>query len=183
MVTIDESRRTAQAIQTPYHKLQLIDSAVRWVNLEASIMVANHNPHQQPIMCDFEIVKHDEKPSRFFVTLLLEMENNRKVEGVLAFAISSVTEFEFRPGAIAAPLPEDEQTRWQLFSIAVDTAIGMTRGHLATYLAPTTYRGYQLPMLNVQELVDKRYAPASLPEVPSTAPSEKPPRKPRTPRQ
>ena len=137
MVTIDEHRRAAQAVQAPYHKLQLIDSAVRWVNLEASDIVANHNPHQQPIMCDFEIVKHDETPARFFVTLLLQMENNRKVEGVLSFTISSVTEFEFRPGAVAAPLPEDEQTRWQLFSIAVDTAISMTRGHLATYLAPT----------------------------------------------
>ena len=102
------------------------------------------------------------------------MENSRNIEGALAFNISSVAEFEFRPNAVAAPVPDDAQLRWHLFSTAVSTAIGMARGHLAHYLAPTSYRGYYLPMLNVQELVYKRYAPAALPEVPSTAPSEKP---------
>lgn len=183
MVTIDDARRDAQAVQVPHHEMQLVSSEIRWVNLEASTLSPDYKPEQQPIMCDFEIIKHDTSPARFYVTLVLAMENSRNIEGALAFNISSVAEFEFRPGAVAMPIPGDEEARWYLFSTAVSTAVGMTRGHLAHYLAPTAYRGYYLPMLNVQELIDKRYAPAALPEVPSTAPSEKPPRKTRTPRQ
>lgn len=119
-------------------------------------------------MCDFDIVKHDAAPARFFVSLILEMQNSRKASDVLSFSITSVTEFEFRPGAVATPLPEDERLRWHLYSTALATAISMTRGHLTNYLAPTVYRGYYLPMLNVQELVDKRYGPSAVPAVPST---------------
>lgn len=183
MITAEESNRIPHPVQIPYHELQLVGSEVREAVIGAFAPVQGEDPEKQPVMCDFEIVKHDTTPARFFVSLLIEMENNRKVENALSFSISSVTEFEFRPNAVATPLPEDERLRWHLFSLAVATAVSMTRGHLTNYLAPTAYRGYYLPMVNVQQLVDKRYAPAALPEVPSTAPSEKPPRKPRTPRQ
>jgi hypothetical protein len=183
MVTPEESRRAPQFSQIPHHELQLINSEVTWVKINAYHREKGFEPEKQPVMCDFDIVKHDTVPARFFVSLLLEMENSRKADNMLSFSISSVTEFEFRPHAVATELPEDGQMRWHLFSTGVATAISMMRGHLTTYLASTIYRGYYLPMLNVQELVDKRYAPAALPEVPSTAPSEKPPTKPKKPKE
>jgi hypothetical protein len=184
MITAEESGRTPNAVQLPHHELQIVDSWVTRVELDAYSTAytirKEYKPEQQPVMCDFDIVKHDTNEARFYVSLLLEMENSSKTNDMLSFSIASVTGFEFRPNAVATILPEDEQMRWHLFSTAVATALSMTRGHLANYLAPTNYRGYYLPMLNVQELVDKRYAPAALPAVPSTAPSEKPPRKPYT---
>lgn len=182
MITVTESNRDSHPVQLPHHELQLINSWVTCVQIDAFstayLTRKEYKPEQQPVMCDFDIVKHDTDQARFYVSLLLEMGNSSKTKDMLSFSITSVTEFEFRPGDVATALPEDEKVRWHLFSIGVATALSMTRGHLANYLAPTNYRGYYLPMLNVQELVDKRYAPAALPEVPSTAPSEKPPRKP-----
>jgi hypothetical protein len=183
MITAKESGRTPNAVQLPHHELQIVDSWVTGVRIDAHSTAYStrkeYKPEQQPVMCDFDIVKHDTNQARFYVSLLLEMENSSKTNDMLSFSIASVTEFEFRPKAVATSLPEDEQIRWHLFSTAVATALSMTRGHLATYLAPTNYRGYYLPMLNLQELVDKRYAPAALPSVPSTAPSERPPTKPK----
>lgn len=179
MVTPEESSKIPHPVQMPYHELQLVSSEVRGLRIDAFYPTKGEEAEKQPVMCDFEIVRHDTALARFFVSLLLEMENNRKVDNALSFSISSVTEFEFRPSAVATPLPEDERLRWHLFSLAVATAVSMTRGHLTNYLAPTAYRGYYLPMVNVQQLVDKRYAPTALPEVPSTAPSEKPSIKPK----
>jgi hypothetical protein len=181
MITAKESGRVPKSVQLPHHELQLVDSWVTGVRIDAYSTAYStqkeYKPEQQPVMCDFDIVKHDTDEARFYVSLLLEMGNSSKTEDMLSFSIASVTEFEFRPSAKATILPEDEQIRWHLFSTAVAMSLSMSRGHLANYLAPTNYRGYYLPMLNVQELVDKRYAPTLLPEVPSTAPSEKPPKK------
>jgi hypothetical protein len=140
-------------------------------------------PEHQPIMCDFEVVKHESSSARFYVTLLLEMENSRKTEHALSFSISTITEFEFRPEAYPTALPEGEAERWHLFYNGLSAAIGAARGYLTNYLAPTVYRGYSLPLLDIEALVNRKYSRPALPAVPSTAPSEKPPTKPKKPKE
>lgn len=174
MISKEESRRFARPVQVPPHELQLISSEVRGLELAAYALTEGYEPEKQPIMCDFEVVADEVYPSRFFITLAVEMENAQKADGRLSFHLSSVTEFEYQPGAKPTALPEGESARWQLFYIGVSTAIGLARGYLTNYLAPTIYRGYQLPLLNVEELMKKKYERPALPPVPSTAPSEKP---------
>jgi hypothetical protein len=180
MVSNDEPRRAINTVQVPYHELQVIQSEVQDFTLGAgSAIEKGFVAAKQPLMCDFEIVKHDTNPASFFIALYLQMENTRKNPNVLSFEISTVTGFEYRPNSVAQPLPDDEEVRWHLFFNAVSTAIGIARGYMINYLAPTIYRDYQLPLLNVKQLVDKKYARPSLPSVPSSAPSEKPPVKPK----
>jgi hypothetical protein len=179
MISNDEPRRDVNTIQVPYHELQIIQWEVQSIILHAgSGIEKGFVPERQPVMCDFEVIKHDSNPASFFIALFLEMENSRKAADVLSFSLSTVTGFEFRPNAVGQALPDDEQKRWHLFYAGVSTAIGMARGYLTNYLAPTIYKGYVLPLLNVRELVDRKYARPALPRVPSNAPSEKPPTKP-----
>ncbi|MDB5271459.1 MAG: hypothetical protein JWP58_4499 [Hymenobacter sp.] len=131
-------------------------------------------PEKQPVMCDFNVVQNDQNPNRFYISLLLEMEDDRNSGNVLAFALATLTEFEFQPNDVPKALPEDESERWQLFYNALSAAIGIARGYLVNYLAPTIYRGYILPLLDIEALVNRKYARPRLPAVPSTAPSEKP---------
>lgn len=180
MVSNDEPRRDLNTIQVPHHELQIIQSEVQDFKLSAgSGIEKGFIAARQPLMCDFEVIKHDANPAAFFIALYLQMENTRKSTDVLSFELSTVTGFEFRPNAVAQPLPDDENARWHFFFTAVSTAISIARGYITNYLAPTIYRDYQVPLLNVKELVDKKYARPSLPSVPSTAPSEKPPTKPK----
>ncbi|MGI4871667.1 MAG: hypothetical protein ACRYFX_10865 [Janthinobacterium lividum] len=180
MVAPEDSQHTASTIQIAHADLQVVKSDVHWLNMQAASKEPGFEPGKQPVMCDFEVIKHEENPTRFFITLVLEMENSRRSERVLFFAISTVTEFEFRPESVPAAIPSEEAPRWHLFSIALNAAIGLARGYLANYLAPTIYRGYILPMLNLEQLMEKKYSRPLMPAVPSGAPSEKPPRKPHT---
>jgi hypothetical protein len=174
MVTFEESNRIAQTVQVSLHSLQVIVSDVRWFNMVAIVGEEGFVPEQQPIMCDFDIVKDDINPARFFISLVLEMENRRNGKERLFFDISTVTEFEYTPEGQSSPLPNDESKRWQLFHVALSAAISSTRGYLTNYLAPTPYRGYLLPLLNVKDLVNRKFSRQALPAVPSKAPSEKP---------
>jgi hypothetical protein len=128
---------------------------------------------------DFEIVKHESNSARFYVKLVLEMENSRKTDKALSFLISTVTELEFQPKAYPTALPEDEAKRWHLFYTGLSAAIGTACGYLTNYLAPTIYRGYLLPLLDVEALINRKYIRPILPSVPSASPNEKPPMKPK----
>jgi hypothetical protein len=183
MVAPEESRRQSQTVQIAQHNLQPVKSDVHWFNLRSVAKAQDFVPEHQPIMCDFEVVKHGSSSARFYITLVLEMENSRNTEHALSFSMSTVTEFEFRPEAYPTALPEGEGERWHLFYIGLSAAISAARGYLTNYLAPTVYRGYLLPLLDVEALVNRKYARPSLPMVPSTAPSEKPPLKPKKPKE
>lgn len=174
MVTPKESRRDAQTVQITHSELQLISSDVHWFSMTAMHKDPAAVAEKQPVMCDFEIVKDEQNPARFYVTLLLELEDQRRTEGLLQFSISTVSVLEFRKLADPTPLPVDEDARWNLFYNGLSAAISTARGYLTNYLAPTTYRGYLLPMLDVKALVNRKYVRPSLPAVPSTAESEKP---------
>jgi hypothetical protein len=179
MVTPEESRRQSQTVQIAQHHLQPIKSDVHWFVLRAVAKAKNFVPEHQPIMCDFEVVKHDSSSARFYITLVLEMENSRDTEHSLSFSMSTVTEFEYRPEDYPTALPEGEDERWHLFYTGLSAAISTARGYLTNYLAPTIYRGYLLPLLDVKALIDRKYIRPALPSVPSSAPSEKPPTKPK----
>jgi len=175
MVTHQQAERQANTSQIQHHELQTVSSEVRWLNLTAiSADEKGFVPEKQPIMCDFDVVKDEQIPSRFYISMLLEMEDSRKTRKVLSFALATITEFEYRPNAEPQDLPEDEGKRWQLFHNALSTAIGIARGYLVNYMAPTIYRGYLLPLLDVEALVNRKYARPKLPAVPSAAASEKP---------
>ena len=179
MVTPEESRRQSQTVQIAHHSLQVIKSDVHWFELHAFLAGGGFVPEHQPVMCDFEIVKHESSSARFYVKLILEMENSRKTDRALSFNISTVTEFEYRPEDYPTALPEGDAERWHLFYTGLSAAISTARGYLTNYLAPTIYRGYLLPLLDIEALVNRKYARPSLPSVPSNAPSEKPPMKPK----
>jgi hypothetical protein len=179
MVSPAESNRVSQTVQIVQHDLQTVASNVHWFNMTSVSKEQGFVPETQPIMCDFEVVKHEKNPARFYITLVLEMEDSRKTGYVLSFSISTVTEFEFRQAAVPTTLPEDEGKRWHLFYTGLSAAIGAARGYLTNYLAPTAYRGYLLPLLDVETLINRKYVRPSLPTVPSTSPSEKPPLKPK----
>jgi len=147
---------------------------VSWANVSASNSVKGFVAVMQPIMCDFEVVKDEENSNRFFITLMLAMENSRDTDKVLSFEISTVTQFEYRPHAEFTRLPEEDKKRWELFQIALDASISNARAYLLNYLAPTYCRSYILPMLDVADLVARKFNPARLPTVPSNAPSEQP---------
>jgi hypothetical protein len=177
MVTLEESQYHSQTVQIAQHNLQPINSDVHWFEFRAFAAARSFVPEHQPIMCDFEIVKHESSSARFYVKLILEMENSRKSDQALSFTISTVTELEFQPKAYPTTLPEGEAERWHLFYTGLSAAIGAARGYLTNYLAPTVYRGYLLPLLDIEALINRKYSRPVLPEVPSTAPSEKPPMK------
>jgi hypothetical protein len=183
MVTPKESVRVAKPVQATQYKLQAIKSDVHYFTMTSVAREKGFVPEHQPIMSDFEVVKHEDNLNRFYITLLLEMDDSRNTEYVLSFRISTVTEFEYCPKAYPTPIPTDEAQRWTLFYSAVNTAVAIARGYLTTYLAHTPYRDYMLPLLDSEELISRKYARPTLPEVPSTAPSEKPPLKPKKPKE
>lgn len=177
MVTPEESRRDAQTVQISHSPLQLIASDVHWFTMNAVYNNAKMAPEKQPVMCDFEVVKDLENPTRFYITLLVELENSQPIEGMLAFSMSTVSLLEYRFFGDPTPLPADDDTRWYIFEDGLDAAIAAARGYLTNFLAPTIYRGYLLPMLNIQELIRRKYNRPALALIPSVAPNEKPPGK------
>lgn len=178
MVNLDEPRRNVNAVQVPHHELQIIQWEVQYIILNAGAGIEKgFLPEKQPIMCDFEVIKHDTNSASFFIALFLAMENSRKTTDVLSFELSTVTGFELRPNAVPQALPEDEGELWHLFRSGLSTAISMARGYLTNYLAPTIYKGYILPLFDIQALISRKYERPALPTVPSAAPSEKPPAK------
>jgi hypothetical protein len=183
MVTAEESNREVRLVLLPHTPLQMIESKVTGSHMITRRESLKDAPENRPVMCDFEIVRDDNNQARFYVSLHLELEDKQGAKGVLQFGITTLTLFEYRDAALPAPLPTDERARWVLFYTGLNVAISTSRGYLTNFLAPTDYRGYILPLLDVKKLVNRKYAGPELPVVPSTAASETPPRKPRTPHQ
>lgn len=174
MISAEESNRVAYLVQALQSDIQIIASHVHWLQLNA-YPGTDYKPEEQPVMCDFEIVRH-ENPSRLYVSLLVEVENSKKTsprENIF-FSLSIVSEFEFRRDGVSIALPEDEAKRWQIYASAVAMAYSVARGYMVNYLAPTHYRNYLLPSIDPVALVNRKYQRPQLPVVPTTRPSEKP---------
>ena len=177
LITPEQSNRPATPVQVPHSALQLIDSTVHWLTFTSYSYDPKFKPEHQPIMCDFDFVQTEVKSS-FFVTLVLAMENKSKADNRLAFSMSTVTEFEFKPGTTPEPLPEDPKKLQGILMGGLSTAIGTARGYLATYLAHTTYSNYVLPLIEVEALFNSKYNRPEMPDLKASVGGKKRGRKP-----
>jgi hypothetical protein len=157
MSASSEARRiVAKTVQMPQGDLQLLLSEVKTFNLLAAGKKKDYEPMNQPVMIDFDVIKHPRNPAKFFIVLLVELENSKREQDVLSFSISTTSAFEYRPNNRATDLPSDEENH-SLFGDAVIITINLIRGYLVNYLAPTIYRDYILPTFSVKELFDKKF--------------------------
>jgi hypothetical protein len=161
----------AKTVQMPQGDLQLLLSEVKTFNLLAARKKKDYEPINQPVMVDFDVVRRPEHPAKFFIVLLIELENSKREQDVLSFSISTTSAFEYRPNNRATDLPNDEENH-SLFGDAVIIAINIIRGYLVNYLAPTIYRDYILPTFSVKELFDKKFNAKVFPGVPPDEASE-----------
>jgi hypothetical protein len=167
MPDTNESQPTiAKTIQAPASDLQLVISEVKHCHLNAAVRNEASKPEKSPLMVDFDVFEKRPRPSTFFIRLLVEVENNTDAQDKLSFSISTISAFEYTPNGKVADLPDDEEKLNTLFASGVGVAINMIRGYLTNYLAPTSYRGYLLPLIDLKKLVKKISSTKVLPQLP-----------------
>ena len=117
-------------------------------------------------MIDFDIIRKDGHPTVVFIRMLVEVENNTGTLGKLGFSISTISAFEYRLNGKATNLPANEKEYEPMYYNALGMAINLTRGYLTNYLAPTSYRGYLLPVIDLTGLIEKKAIIKHMPQLP-----------------
>lgn len=167
MPDINETQSTiVKTIQAPTSDLQLVISEVKHCHINAAVKNETSEPEKSPVMVDFDVFEKRPRPSTFFIRLLVEVENNTSAQDKLSFSISTISAFEYAPNGKVADLPEDDEKLNSLFASGIGVAINMMRGYLTNYLAPTSYRGYLLPLIDLKKLLKKKSTTKVLPQLP-----------------
>lgn len=143
-------------MKAEFSELKLLDSSVLGCCFSAVISEDEKKTDINSIPVDIDVRTESEEEGVFSILLELNSNSKGKIEGCYSYsllqqAIYTVENYESKP--------KEEIDSFLLFS-AIPALINLARGFLANISSYSFYGKYTLPMIDLNDLIDKITSPA-----------------------